>query len=166
MEVSVRRSQLYVSPWQGSCKPHGGSRHFPAFVSTSRPSKTSRGSRYYSADGTPLSADICATKGFWTCHDNSRQRTLRLGVPQGSIFAPLRNLQPQTIRSSLKGRLRLQNSLSSNNDTLLESEQTFEEGLTLTFKIFLSVLTHLPSGVAQFVLRHADPDSPNHDYSV
>lgn len=66
-----------------------GSHHFPAFLLMSWPSTASPGSRNYSANGVSLNSDICVTKGMWTCQDNCRQRTLRRGEPQGSIFAPL-----------------------------------------------------------------------------
>lgn len=89
------------------------------------------------------------------------------GYPRGRLLLPWgtpasANLQPQTFHSSSKGRLMVQNSLS-NNDTLLETEQTLEERLVLTFKTFLSSLTHLPSGFVQFVQRHTDSNSPNPD---
>lgn len=92
MNVQVLRPQFCVFPWQRSCKPHSASHHFPAFLLMSWPATASPGSRNYSANGISLNTDICVTKGIWTCHDKCRERTLRLGEPQGSIFAPLLNV--------------------------------------------------------------------------
>lgn len=131
--VSAEIAVLCVSPDKDATIPsacHHFLFLFSLFFFLSSPD-----SRNYSANGISLNSDICVTKGIWTCHDNCRQRTLRLGEPQGSIFAPRLNVcvskspTANFLWRSLKGRVMgcCVELLSCKVDTLLQHNLLMKE---------------------------------------